>query len=234
MMRLPTVLVTLTVLLFVSTVQADFSVLGSNGFAYCYVDAENLLRATCSDSEIVPGGDCTATCSVYGAGGEVSGRYLWEIEAESMSVVEGDFGQVVHAIVDGERISDEVFTVSVGCSWDYLLGEPGAPEIALIRFDGDPAVFDGTSAVRVSELVDLGLIDAADVLGSRVCWAVVPQFDFDVDVTGIPSEELVLFAGGRISPSSPIPPVPAVSPVGAVLLASLLLGLGALALKRVA
>jgi len=71
--------------------------------------------------------------------------------------------------------------------------------------------------------VDLGLIDAADVLFVQDC----PNqgaSNFEVDLAGVPGSEVVIFVSGTAVPGFFGGPVPAISVVGAGVLALLLLG----------
>jgi hypothetical protein len=85
------------------------------------------------------------------------------------------------------------------------------------------------------------LIDVADVLLVYTC-SDDGEFSFDVNVPGIPDEELVLFAasytfpgfggGGGVGGDGGGEPVPAISPMGAMALMLLLLGVGTILLRR--
>jgi MYXO-CTERM domain-containing protein len=75
--------------------------------------------------------------------------------------------------------------------------DPGPVEVSVFRFSGDPTVFEGVDVVGVDELVALGLIQADDVLFSEVLMYTAGDsvpFDFSVDVTGVPDDEIVVFA----------------------------------------
>ena len=229
MFRVPARLALTALLLLVSPAWANFSSISSDSFSYCYFEAENVDGENCVISEYVPGGDCGGGCIVPGSYGHVTGELAWEVSGEGETIL-GDVGYWAAVTVDGVRMSADMFMVSGACAY----ADPqfaGPPEVALFRFDGDPSVFDGTSVVSVSEFVTLGLIDASDVLLVHDC-ATQGQFDLEVDVAGIPDEELVVFSGGRVVPGNvPDSPVPAVSLLGTVVLALLLFGLGAFTLR---
>ena len=85
----------------------------------------------------------------------------------------------------------------------------------------------------MSEFVSLGIIEASDILLVHPCPEGGGQFDLEVQAAGIPDEHLVVFAGAPVSPAQVVTdPVPAISPLGVVLLAALLLGAGAAALRN--
>ncbi len=98
--------------------------------------------------------------------------------------------------------------------------DPGQVEVSAFRFSGDPTVFDGVQVPSVFALVAQGLIEPEDVLFSQELELPVPPgentvpFNFTVDVSGVPSEEIVVFA----SHSGSSIPVPAVTGWGLVLL----------------
>lgn len=230
MNRVPIRLALPVLLLLVSPVSADFSALSSDGFTYCFFDGENLDGDRCIDGALVLGGDCSGRCTVPGSYGQVSGRLPWEINGEG-EMIDVDVGFWTYAIIHGDRLSDARFAVSGACAYadeQYA----GPPEVAVFRFDGDPSVFDGTSAVSVSEFVDQGLIAAADILYVNDCVA-GGQYDVELDVTGIPDTELVVFAGAPVSPGNvPTSVVPAVSVLGTATLALLLFGAGTALLRK--
>jgi len=225
-MRAPWILAVL--LLLVTPAWGSFSVLSSDDFSYCYIRAENDPGQTCLDSEFVSGGPCAASCGVDWSSGDVTGVVPWEVLAET-SVQGGDAlsGTSVDAVA--ERVSSEMLTLSGLCD-----STSSAPEIALFRYGGDPSVFDGTAAVSVTEFVDMGLITAQDVLVAHDCLTGDPTFSIDVDVSGIPDSDLILFAGSDEPAGFSPPVVPALSLTGTVVAALLLLGLGAMALHKAA
>ena len=229
MIRVPICIVLPALLWLASPASADFSAVSSEGFTYCFFDGANLDGESCVDAEYVPGGDCSGRCTVPGNYGQVSGRLPWEINGEG-EMIEDDVGYWTYAIIHGDRASDTVFVISGACAY----ADPefaGPPEVAVFRFEGDPSVFEGTSAVRVSEFVSLGLIDASDILYVNDC-ASAGQYDVELDVTGIPDDELVVFAGAQVSPGNlPTSPVPAVSVIGSAILALLMFGAGVTALR---
>ena len=230
MFRVPIRLALLMLLLLASPAWADFSAFSSEDFTYCYFNGENHDGESCVEAEFVPGGDCSGRCTVPGNYGQVSGRLPWKINGEG-EMIEGNVGFWTYAIIHGDRISEAIFLASGACAYadaDYA----GPPEVAVFRFDGDPSIFEGTSVVSVSELLDLGLIDAGDLLYVNGCES-GGQFDVELDVTGIPDSELVVFAGAPVAPGSlQDSPVPAVSTVATALLALLLLATGAAILRR--
>jgi len=70
------------------------------------------------------------------------------------------------------------------------------------------------------------LIEPADVLFVNACDS-VGETDADLIVAGIPDEQLVVFTGAPVRPGQPSGgDVPAVSPLGVVLLSVLVLGAG--------
>jgi len=225
MSRVPASFLIPVLFLLVSPVWANFSGLSSVGFSNCYVEAKNTDGATCSDSEFVLGGSCAANCFVPAADAEISGQPPWEIYGVSNSF----HGDSVHSsliYLQAVRSEPEFVTVSGFCSPDL-----SGAEVALFRFGGDPSVFDGTAAMSVTEFVALGWIDATDVLFVYDCSGST-QIDVDVDVDGIPDEELVIFGFAPTSAGTVDgPPVPALSTTAAVVLVILLLGAGVLVLR---
>jgi hypothetical protein len=222
----PVRLILPVLLLLVTPAWANFSVISSDGFSYCYFLAENNSGQSCVDSEFAPGGSCAAGCGVDWSSGEVSGVVPWEVQAET-NVQGGDALAGTDIGVVAVRVSSDMLTLSGLCD-----STSSAPEIALFRYAGDPSVFDGTAAVSVLEFVDMGLIAAQDVLVTYDCFTGGPNLNIDVDVSGIPDNELVLFAGSDEPAGFSPPVVPAVSLMGAAVLALLVLGLGAIALRK--
>jgi hypothetical protein len=233
MTRDPVRLVVPVLLLVACPTWADFSGLASTGFSYCHVDAENAAGATCAESDLSIGGNCSAGCVTAGSSSEVAGVLPWEVEGEGDDV-EGDAVHGARVSARTEEVAPGVMSFSGECF--YLGGTPEPPQAALFRFDGDPSVFEGTSAIRVAELVDLALIDADDVLFTHDCTDDDPlPFDFIVEVPGIPPDELVVFVGApQYFPGYVITPpdVPATSLAGVLLLTLLLLGVGTIFLRR--
>jgi hypothetical protein len=227
MIRLPVRFALPVLLLFVAPAWAHFSSLSGDAFTYCYFLAENTADQDCLDSEFVSGGGCSATCDVPGSSGAVTGFIPWQLEGYT-NVQDGDAFGGTEVEVAAERLSSDVLTVSGFC-WSTL----GWPEYAVFRFAGDPSVFDGTAALSVLEFVDMGLIAEQDVLLVQNCPSPGP-FSYEIDVSGIPDNELILFAGSDEQIGAPFPPwpVPATSPTGTAALTLLLLILGAIALRK--
>jgi hypothetical protein len=218
-------------LLLVSPVWANYFMLSADGFTYCHYDAENIAGETCSDSELTLGGDCQAACAVLGNWGYTVATIPWGTGGNT-ETVEGSEIYWTYSNTLGVRTSAEIFTLSGDCGY---LDEhyAGPPEIAVFRFAGDPSVFDGTAAGSVSDLVELGLVEASDVLLLWDC-SDTGAFSFDVDVAGVPNEELVVFAAATAIPGfvTEWQPVPAVSVVGTLALSGLMLGAGAWHLRK--
>lgn len=231
MARLLTLVAFFVLLLHASPGWADFSSLSSNRFTYCQVSAENYAGDSCSLDHLRLDWNCSLNCGVSGNHCEVAAFVWWQIEGEGESY-EGDAIWTSAVSVQAERITAGTLRVQGDCV-DYA----GQPEISVFRFDGDPAVFDGTAVTTVGEFVELGLIDAEDVLLVHQC-SYDDEFSHDVDVHGIPDEDLVLFAASPTLPGPGGPGgdggvnVPAVSPIGTIVLTIVLLGMGAILLRR--
>jgi len=95
----------------------------------------------------------------------------------------------------------------------------------VFRYSGAPEDLEGVQVESVDQLVAMGLIDAGDILFLET----LPYpggdyqfpFSFGVDVDGVPSDELVVFAS-----ETGVLLVPAVSGLGLGLLTALLLATG--------
>jgi hypothetical protein len=109
-----------------------------------------------------------------------------------------DWPTIVYA--SGQRVSPDLFTVNGNViTLDYNMSPQ---EVAVIRFEGDPMVFDGVEATGVADLVSLGLIETNDVL-AVVTLDVYGNFQLDADVTGIPDDEILIFVAG----DGPVPEI---------------------------
>lgn len=144
----------------------------------------------------------------------------------------GDVFTGTDAQAQGTRLSATSFEIEAEADQTGVTDK--TVEFSLFRFQGDPSQFDGLDLFRVADVVDLGLISASDVLFVTEVTGFGSVLE-TVDITGIPDEELVLFAAGE----GPFPsetgcdttPVPAQSTIGSAVLIGLLVLLGALAFR---
>jgi len=235
-MRLKHVSIALTILVASAlTMQprGDWNGLAASGFTYCYVIEP--CTGFCEDWVLALGEGCSKTCDVIGelpevpcgAGGqaEVSSALAWSISGEDESF---DFSPFkVSMTASGERIGPSTFLVDGTSS---IVGDAEL-EVAVFRYTGDPSVFDGLDPTSVFDLVESGIIEARDVLLVETTPALGGSFSFEVDVTGLADEEIVLMTTGAGSHESS--DVPATRPLSAVGLALIVIALStAIALKR--
>ena len=225
-------------LLVVGTVsQAEWNGASSTTFTLCSASVTCLGSPLCSVSTLGIGEGCYETCvspdPTSDCGGlsltsSEIGWFTWGVGFAGNGGTYDDITPPTQSRLDvsGERLSDEVFVVDV----EHSTGDEGVfrAEVALIRYSGDPLAFEGLLVSNVDQLVTLGLIQASDILFFADTADFTTPSQFDVDVTGIPDDELVLFAIGEgISI-----PTPAASHFSQVAMLTLLLAAGAWILVR--
>ena len=109
------------------------------------------------------------------------------------------------------------------------------PQVAIIQFSGDPAVFEGLAPFDVAELVHDGIIQPEDVLFVKDFTPGDPaDFDTNVSLANTSPSEIVLFVTARTlwGYETDAVDVPATSLVGLTALVFVLLGLGSRSLWR--
>jgi hypothetical protein len=228
------------VLLLLSTgtvARAEWNSASSTTFTLCSVAATCLGAPLCSGSTLgigegcyeicgdsVPGTECGATSHTWSEIG-------WYTTGGGFAGNGGTYDDLLpptnsDLTVSGNRLSDELFVVDV---LHQTSGEGFfRAEVSLVRFDGDPLAFSGLHVTGVDQLVTLGLIGENDILFFAEAADFTTPSQFEVDVTGLPDEELVLFV---IEEGISIP-TPATSLWGHVTILALLLAAGASILAR--
>ena len=208
----------------------------SFGFASCGTQIGCATLPPCEASDFHLSGSCDASCQTggsvpfcFGSGTANVTQDSWQTGGFFVAFLApgGDTPDVQASFgVTGTRptpeqldLNGEVF-LHIGFEIPF---EPEPVEISVFRFSGDPTVFDGVQVPSVFSLVALGLIDADDILFSEALPIPSPlgfePFSFTVDVSGVPSEEIVVF-GSQSGSVTEVPDgdVPALSEWGFVLL----------------
>jgi hypothetical protein len=207
-------------------------------FSQCYVHTTLGNAAPCQDDLLVVGDGCSLLCASaipgeppFGAGGYTSHSTIdnqlgWRFAGLS-GYSSGDLGAGTSATVEAERISAEALMLTGTIETFSYQPVPTPVELAVFRFDGDPTIFDGMEIRSVHDLVADGIILGSDILFVHVYHGDHGPVAEEIEVVGVPDEEIVLFGAAK-----GFIPIPAVSSWGAVLLAALFLGLAAWVLAR--
>lgn len=213
--------------------------ISAQDFDRCGLTVECQPFVACSDDAFGPGDGCFASCpestdelpycsgflsanATEGGSWQVSSNFfLWGPDAPGPGGIAG-----TGLSFSGSRISESSFRINgVLGAYDTSDGSPidrGIVEVALLRFSGDPTEFEDVYVESLAGLIAIGVVDPSDVLFSEVVsYSVGPSLnvEYDVDVAGVPDEEIVLFVAER-----EIVFVPAMSTGAALLLAFLALG----------
>jgi len=220
---------------------AGFFGLESESFAFCSSNTfcvgeqtcfEQSLGETCSVGCSAPDEDATCHYSRTDSNPDLfsgeAGFWLGDVLAD-VAVIDVDATPVPGAL------DLEIYTRRL----EYF---PSEAEVAVIRFVGAPDVFYGIDVRSVSELVDLGIIEASDVLWVKNDFPIGfgDTFNTQVDTAGIPPDEIAIFIAGEGSgnPNCHEPEqcepwaVPAASVYGALVLTVVLGILGAFARRE--
>ena len=174
-------------------------------FSQAFVRTECPGQIPCQDDELVVGGSASPDCFPSpaetvprGCFAQAGAQTGWTGDGfAGYNPLAGDTGVVDFMNVSGERISAALFRVS-GFA-DSAGGVGDAAGISVLRYTGAPAGFDGVEAETPIDLINLGLIGPGDILFSTTVSG--GPFEFDVDVTSIPDNEILVFSTG----SGPVP-----------------------------
>ena len=199
---------------------------------------------SCSESTFELDAGCRAECSAqdgpancYADVNSCSLSEVWDITSLLFLFLSGGdiIGVNAGYSATGRRISPDLMQlsgqidVSAVDSSTSLIG--GVLELAVFRYSGAPGDFDGVLVERVDQLVALGLIDADDILFvetfAYTSSDFVLPFEFGVNVSGVPSDEIVLFAS-----EAGVTLVPAHSGLGLLLLTVLMLAAATFVLRK--
>jgi hypothetical protein len=200
----------------------SWTAMTTTSFAYCLASSHcDPGGSGCIDEEHSDGG-CTSFCSEEGnrcAPGATASTFVWSVSGR-VSLNIPDVPPSTSLAASGEPVSETEFVVTGGFG---SFGFPGIAQLAVLRYAGDVTGILGQGIRDVSDLIDAGLIQPDDVLlveefsGSGDDQSFL-DFEFTVDTTGVPVDEILLFATG----SNPTE-VPALSGYGfAVLILSVL------------
>jgi hypothetical protein len=222
----------------VAEITPAFSGLASTTFSYCYAHSGSFYDDGtpwpsvdwCDDSDLNPTGNCFADCPTEGAYSDVAGLVQWAVNG-STRWTHWD-GIVYSGGIEAQGVwtAPGTFTLTGTQSQNH----PAVNNrVAVFRYSGDPAAFDGMSPWSVETLVELGLISEGDVLFAHdFDPSDGSAFEFELDVGGIPQEEIVVFTSGRSLLGYDVPQVPATSFTGGLVLLLTMFGVGTWALKK--
>lgn len=183
-------------------IHAGFFGLQADAFSFCSSSAYCLEERKCIDQELEFGGFCWTYCgagasSPYHTCQEVDSYagYPWGSGGRS-GWREDDMG-LSEVSVDVQVVSSPgVLDLAIYSTRDY--STESHIEVAVIRFAGDPNVFVDLEVVSTTELIDLGILDPGDVLFVKNDFPMGNYgTDVQVDTTGVPPEEIVVFYGGE-------------------------------------
>jgi hypothetical protein len=180
---------------------AGFFGLQADSFSFCSSSAYCLGERKCIDQELEFDGPCWTHCgagaysppscqdvlatvdSPWGSGGE-SG--WWE----------GDAGLTEVSVYVEAVATPGVLDLTITTTRDY--STESHAEVAVIRFAGDPGVFVDLEVVSTAELLDLGIVNPGDLLFVKNDFPMgYYTAEVQVDTTGVPPEEIVIFYGGE-------------------------------------
>lgn len=211
----------------------EWNTAGSPAFTYCLAAVNCAPGDTlCVESDLGIASDCNALCGVQPLEDgafcigvtDASANTDWQILASGNQETLGSFLLAAQGTLE----TANQFSIS-GTRNQSGAGQIEI-EVSVFRYAGDPTAFEGLRLASVYDLVDLGLVASDDVLLAADMVAGEPEdFDFDVDVTGVPADQIVLLGIGRDVFG---PPVPALGAWDSVFLGLLLLGCLTFALRR--
>jgi hypothetical protein len=213
--------------------RAEWNTAGSPGFTYCLAVVNCAPgEHMCTDSALGIATDCYAVCGAQPLGigpGFCIGVTDAEAHTDWQILGGGNNESLGYFLLSaqGTLETPELFTISSTSNHDG--GGDVEMELSVFRYAGDPSAFDGVQVLSVNELVDLGLIARDDILFVTDLPDGLQHLSFDVDVTGVPANEIVLFGVGREDFTG----VPALGVWGGVALVLTLLGCSTAAARRV-
>jgi hypothetical protein len=223
-----------------------FTVLSSPSFQYCFAHSESFFDNPpfppldqCSDHDLQgPFSSCQADCPTIEADSEASGLEPWQASGSTTWTIPifPDGAETTTATLSALLLVDSQGggLLTVEQHHDHPAVKP---QVAVIRFDGDPSVFEGLSPFEVERLVHDGIIQPDDVLFVKNFTPADPvNFETNVSLANTSPSEIVLFVSARTlwGYETDAVDVPATSPVGLIALLVLLLGLGLVAATRYA
>ncbi len=151
-------------------------------------------------------GSCDGAGSTYGARlGEPDGSKKASGRATGLADSEGvrlggnprggpgpsSAGEFLEAT--GRRESEPVFRIT-GVS---ARAGGATQELSLVRYTGDPSDYQAVTAASTDDLIAAGLITGDDILLRVVNEEIPSVFDYVIDVTGIPDEQIVINTFGH-------------------------------------
>lgn len=215
-----------------------FAGLASASFSYCYAHSKSFYDAGgsfpgidyCEDSDLSFTGNCSAHCPTLGADSDVAGLVQWTVNG-STEWTHWD-GIVYSGGIEAQGVWTPPGTFAL--TGTQSQNHPAVNNrVAVFRYAGNPAAFDDLSPWSVATFVEMGLISESDVLFAHdFSPSDAATFEFELDVAGVPQEEIVVFASARALYGYDVPEVPATSLTGAVVLLLATLGVGTWALKK--
>lgn len=210
----------------------EFSMFKTPQYGYCQARLDCEPGSTACDKtglSVSCSVDCHNNCE--GVGNFTSALGPWTFHSQTYWSF-GDYLQSVTEIgVQGQRLSDESFAVS----GSYSRPPGGALELAVVRYPALASDLDGLKFGSVYDLVNLGVIEPEDVLfvendfvttGDPDDGMALPYY-FEVDVTGLPDDQIAVLASGigiEMPFCEPLC-VPALGPLAAVVLGLSLIAL---------
>ena len=211
----------------------EWTTMASPTFTFCLARVDCTNETPCLNIDFnLPAEDCSFTICV-GSGDfpciSVSDAHpAWHVFGHG-EVAIPDVPPGTSLSADGEL--DEADQLTVSGSFFTQLCFLGTAELAVLRYFGDPSVFRGLDVGELSELIDLGLIEPEDVLLFEKFGGQDPEvnFSFEVDIAGLPPEEIVVFTSGSGREGLQ---VPGLSEVGKLGLVVMLLAAAAVVLLR--
>ncbi len=189
--------------------RADWSAWGSGTLGYCWVAADCIAAGSTTpcDRRCFGLGTCERFCSdavsACFANAFASGGPFWSVTGHGRAVGGGDYKIANPRTVDtdsssisatGERTSATTFRVH-GTS--YSQGS-GFRELAVLRFTGDPSVFNEAAVSSVDDMIARGFISSGDVLLRKGYGEIPSSFDFTgINVAGLSDDQILVWAAGH-------------------------------------
>lgn len=216
-----------------------WSGLSSPTFTQGFARSACLNQPPCQEDELTLGGNTFVDCSAAPSDPYSCTEFVSSLRPWSVGGFAGHLpgpppaDLLVGATVSVEGELDSPTTLLVRVTSGASFSPPQNGSAGVFRFAGDPSVFDGVEAISVGGLVSLGLIAADDVLLDVTFEVSEPSSTEAVhflDITGIPQDEIVVFAAGN--GPSPTSSVPATGTMATGALAAALMAIAAWILVR--
>lgn len=180
--------------------KAGWSAKAAAVWTSCWVKATCPSSPICEASDVNILGNVSETCGPIINGNckayaKAEGGIAWRVHGEGLGVGGGTFKTAPYASIEarGERVSPSLFVVT-GTSSRL---DSAMLELAVFRFSGDPNDFDGVNIRNISDLLIGGYISNSDILLYKLDDEISPAFAYDIDVTGIPDSQIVVFSSGH-------------------------------------